>query len=114
MSVVALKLKKINTEKETKKDRLIDRTKAGAATVDELLNHFKQLGSDLKDAVSNLGKNTRDVIQGIKDQAKAASGTSGSVSNKDGLTSRRLPKPPKKQFTTNHFKWYQSCRFTVC
>lgn len=95
---VAQNQKKIKEKSEIKKDRLIDRTKAGAATVDELLNHFKQLGSDLKDAVSNLGKNTRDVIQGIKDQAKAASGTSGSVSNKDGL-SRRLPSSPKAIYT---------------
>ena len=95
---VARNQKKLTQKKETKKDRLIDSTKSGAATADELLKHFRQLGSDLKDAVSNLGKNTRDVIQGIKDQAKAASGTSGSVSNKDGL-SRRLPSSPKAIYT---------------
>ena len=44
------------------------------------------------------GKMFRLKGQGIKDQAKAASGTSGSVSNKDGL-SRRLPSSPKAIYT---------------
>lgn len=90
--------KKVVQQRESVTGRLIKQTKAGAATKDDLLKHFRQLGSDLKDAVSNLGKNTRDVIQGIKDQANAAKNVGGSVANKDGL-SRRLPSSPKAIFT---------------
>ena len=95
---IAQNQKKVVQQREGVTSRLIKKTKSGAATTEDLLNHFKQLGSDLKDAVSNLGKNTRDVIQGIKDQADAAKNVGNSVANKDGL-SRRLPSSPKAIYT---------------
>ncbi len=78
------------------KDRLLLSANAGALDMRVALNHFKQLGRDIKEAVTNLGKNTREVIKGFKEQADLAGGALGSLR---GGVSPRLPSSPASLFT---------------
>ena len=78
------------------KDRLLLNANAGALDMKVALEHFKQLGRDIKEAVTNLGKNTREVIKGFKEQADLAGGALGSLR---GGVSPRLPSSPASLFT---------------
>ena len=86
----------ITVAEDRTKDRLLLSAEAGAADVKVLLEHFKQLGKDIKEAVTNIGKNTREVIEGFKNQADMAGGALGSLR---GGVSPRLPSSPASLFS---------------
>ena len=84
--------KSLEKAREKTTTRLLQQAKAGKASTETLLNHFKELGSDLKSTVSSLGKNTRDAIKGVAEIQATASGVAGGI---PGTTlSRRLPSSP--------------------
>ena len=86
----------LEVTKDRTKDRLLLSANAGALDMQVALEHFRKLGRDIKDAVTNLGKNTREVIEGFKNQADLAGGALGSLR---GGVSPRLPSSPASLFT---------------
>tara|TARA_Y100001937_G_scaffold62670_1_gene85996 strand:+ start:742 stop:3546 length:2805 start_codon:yes stop_codon:yes gene_type:complete len=90
--------KKLKQFRDQKSDRLVKYTKAGAETGEDLLKHFQELGAQLKETVSNLGKNTIELVTDLKNQVDAGKGITNPVTNNDGI-SRRLPSSPKAIYT---------------
>lgn len=75
---------------ETKSDKSI----ATTADVDVILDHFKQLQSDLKGAISQITEDGKDFLQGLKAQAALAKDPAGALKNLNG----RLPSSPASVF----------------
>lgn len=90
----AVKAKEITHIKDKENEKILRLVERGAG-VDALIKHFEQLGKDLKNTVTNLGKNTRDLIDGLEDQVKSSKGVSGSLR---GDVSKRLPSSPSAIF----------------
>lgn len=93
---VAITKKEIEQKEQTVRTRLKTQALNGADFTEALLNKFRELGSDIKDAVSNLGKNTEQVIQAISSKQDLAQGITGSLA--DGV-SPRLPGSPAALYT---------------
>ena len=71
-----------------------DKSIATTADVDVILDHFKQLQSDLKGAISQITEDGKDFLQGLKAQAALAKDPAGALKNLNG----RLPSSPASVF----------------